>query len=253
MNPSRQPPPLELRFLAGAALVLYASSALVILGAIVAAPPHDPGFYFEGPRIVNDYSGVLLFTCALISTVNYLLARDFASSAGVAARLRTFWALAVCGFLMLAADEFAEFHGAINVAITHTMLGFRRNPAMTRLDALVLVAYGAGALAVLARFRRELTMIPGFGLLTAVAGSFATISVAVDLLATETAASLYVEEGSKVLAASTLTLMCLTAASHGYFRIRAMLGSTREGVRAARPSTEAAPRARRSARAGGLR
>jgi hypothetical protein len=235
------------RFVVGAATVLYAVTSLVVLGAIVAAPPYDPGFYFDGQRLVNDYSGVLLFTCALLSLANFRITRDFRSSLDPRRRLSSFWALCVVGYVLLAADEFLEFHGTINVAITHTLLGFHRNPALTRLDALVLAAYGIGASAVLYHFRHELARIPCYVALMLAAGAFGAVSVAVDLLVRESATSLYVEEGAKIFAAASLVLSCLTATAERYLQLRLKYGIRREPLRAEQPAEAPSRPARQAA------
>lgn len=206
------------RFASKATLVLFGVSVFVLWAAWAAAPFSNPVTYYVKKELINVYSAGLFYTCALMSAAIYAIERQ-RERGGSGVGLSRFWRLAVAGFLVVMVDEYFDLHGMINVLVTHELLGFRRMPVLTRLDALVVGAYGVAGAWVLFHYRKRLTAIDGFFAFIVVGVAFGILSLTIDLLIQEQVASVLLEDGAKVLAATAFVLACLTALRQSFEQV----------------------------------
>jgi hypothetical protein len=139
-------PPGVLRVAAGLVLV-----TLVVVGMLLWLGVRGHGnaaWYFYEHRAGTFYSGGLLLTSAALSVWT---ARR-AGGAGVA----TFWLGTAVGFFFLAADELTAIHEDLDKWL-HRWFGWADDDPLTdRIDAAIVVLYGAAAVAWALRYRDAL-------------------------------------------------------------------------------------------------
>jgi hypothetical protein len=200
------------------AALLYLFSLLMIAGGIVFAPPGQPTRWFDEKQTMTSYSATLLYTCLLVSVLNFLAARDFASPQANR-RLKGFWALGAAGFFVLMLDEFFVMHEGLGGLITYRILGLVHSPMHDRFDGFIVASYGVCALAILAFYRREWRRIEGFTVFLAAGAAFGIVSIFMDL-SDAGVWGIYLEEGTKILANTSFLLACMTAALANYRHLR---------------------------------
>jgi hypothetical protein len=217
-----------LSFNARAAAVLYTVTAAVLTGCIGFAPAAQPDKFFTEKQTINTFSAALLFTCCLLSALNWLVGRDLVKLDGVVGRLGPFWRLAVAGFAFLTVDEYFAVHEGIDDGLLR-LAGLKAGNAPVQLDTVLLVGYGIVGLYLLGRYRADLRQISGFFSFLGVGAVFAVVSLYFDL-GIEKVPEIYFEDGAKLFANTSFVLACLSAACASWTAARAhQLTATLDG------------------------
>jgi len=188
-------PPL---FRAFAALSVIATVAW-IAGSLVAAPGDRPMFHFGEDGAVTALSTVFMaMAAALALAVFYLRLADWSS--GV-----LFWLVLAAGFAFLAIDEQLMLHERGGALLEETALG---TPETFRnWNDLIVIAYGAVALAFGALFAREILRCRTFALLFGIAFAFYAVHTGIDaVLSSDVAWKDAPEESAKLFCALFLFL-----------------------------------------------
>jgi hypothetical protein len=201
------------------AAIIYLLSILVILCGIALAPDAHPTKWFDEKQTVTAYSGLLLYTCAFVSGLNYLTCRTLSHVDPIRRSLKSLWALAIPGFGFLMADEFFVMHEGIGRFLAYRVLRLTASSFADHFDGFVILAYGLVGLAALLYYFRELKQVPCFFTYLAVGAIFAVTSVALDLRI-DSAWSIYVEDGAKVLANASFLLACISSTTRDYQELR---------------------------------
>ncbi|HEX4998222.1 MAG TPA: hypothetical protein VFY29_08355 [Terriglobia bacterium] len=194
---------------------VYVFSLLMIGGGILFAPPGQPTRWFDEKQTETSYSAALLYTCVLVSALNFLAARNFFYPRLTFRPLKTFWALGAVGFFVLMADEFFAMHEGIGGRIAYRILNLAHTSFHDRFDGFIILFYGVCGLVILATYWRWLKLIPGFRPFLIAGGVFGALSVFMDLQP-ETIWGIYMEEGAKIMANASFLLACSAAALKNY-------------------------------------
>jgi hypothetical protein len=205
--------------LAWIATGVYVFSLLMIAGGILMAPEDQPTRWFDEKQTMTSYSATLLYTCLLLSFVNFLAARSFSYPRSSARPLKRFWALGMAGFFVLMIDEFFVMHEGVGGAIAYRLLGLAKSPLADRFDGFIVAFYGLAAIVILAIYRHDLKKIPGFIAFLLVGAVFGATSVIMDL-GGGSLWGVYLEEGTKILANASFVLACLAATLKNYAELR---------------------------------
>ena len=176
-------------------------------------------------QTVTAYSALLLYTCAFVSGLNFLACRSLSRLDPGRPSLKSLWAFAIPGFVLLMADEFFVMHEGMGRFLSYRVLRLTPSSFADHLDGFVIVAYGLGGLAAVLYYFRQLRPVPHFFSFLAVGTSFAVTSVALDLRTESSAWSVYMEEGAKVLANASFLLACLAYTTRDFQELLVHIGT----------------------------
>jgi hypothetical protein len=199
---------------------VYLVSLLVIVCGIVLAPEGHPTRWFDEKQTVTAYSALLLYTCAFVSGLNFLVCRSLSPLDPGRRSLQLLWAFAIPGFVLLMADEFFVMHEGMGRFLVYRVLRLTRSSFADHLDGFVIVSYGIGGLAAVLYYFQQLKHVPRFLSFLTVGAIFAVASVALDVRTEQSPWSIYVEEGTKVLANASFLLACLACTTRDFQELR---------------------------------
>lgn len=191
-------------------LVIAFASIRVIFGIIL-------GSGFEEASLATLYSVCLLMLTAWIC---FQIAGERQSRAG--ASNAHFWRFVGVAFAFLAMDEGLQIHERLDHLI-HLVFGITETAWSDRIDDLIVIGYGIAGVAILFRFRTEISETPGSIRYLAIAFCLFLVSSVIDVLTnrnefldwfqlqgqlrfTVEVLAEIVEEGGKLLAVTALLL-----------------------------------------------
>lgn len=171
--------------------------------AVFSGSGRHPDQHFREGGLIDVFAGLFLTMASALAWSCVLLQgrpRD---------PRRSLWLVMAVGFLLLAFDEFLEFHETIDVWLRTTWLGWP--PLFRNWNAVVVIAYGLVGFLVLSRHWPEIRRLPRTATLLGLGGIFYVIHTSIDTLVPGGALKTMVEESAKLAATSFLALAMLAA------------------------------------------
>lgn len=185
--------------------------------AYLSGGERDPDHYFGEGRAIDVMSALFLAVAGSFAWACFLLRRQALGEG------RLFWMLLATGFLFVALDEMLEFHENVDYWLRETWVGWP--PLFRNWNDVIVISYGVGGVALLARYWREIARLPQAFILLALGGAFYVLHTGIDSLVSNSAAKNLVEESAKLTATAFFALSMLAA-------FIAMLGAFRRSPQA---------------------
>ena len=183
-------------------IVLLFAAAYVTI-AYLSGGERDPDHYFGEGRAIDVMSALFLSVAGSFAWACFLLRWQTLGEG------RLFWMLLAVGFLFVALDEMLEFHENVDYWLRGTWVGWP--PLFRNWNDVIVISYGLGGIALLARYWREIARLPQAFILLALGSAFYVLHTGIDSLVSNSAAKNLVEESAKLTATAFFALSMLAA------------------------------------------